>query len=125
MSKLKEFWEIESARRCPVCKSQEIKSVMVNGLPYGECQKCGTRFKNYGFSWLELLYTFLGVLLVEVLLVKVVIPNNINRITAMMVIILLFIILRELLAFVIYLIFGKTKVTVVREKASVKKEGGE
>ncbi|MBO4538329.1 MAG: hypothetical protein IKX74_04325 [Erysipelotrichaceae bacterium] len=117
MNKLKEFWEIESARRCPVCKSEDIKSVMVDGLPYGECQKCGTHFKNYGFSWLELLYTFLGVVLTELLLVKVFIPNNVNRITTMVVVILLFIVVRETLAFVIYLIFGKTKVTVAKHSA--------
>ncbi|MCR5066492.1 MAG: hypothetical protein K6A14_00335 [Erysipelotrichaceae bacterium] len=121
MSKLKEFWEIESGRRCPVCKSEEIKSVMVKGMPYGECRKCKTRFKNYGFSWLELLYTFLGILMVEVLMVKVFLPNNVNRVIIAVVMVVLFIILRELLAFAIYLVFGKTKVTIVREKHPLEK----
>ena len=121
MSRFKEFWQIESGMRCPVCKSEEIKNVIIDGLPCGECRKCKTRFKNYGFSWLELLYTFISIVLVEALMIKVFLPNNINRITTLIVMVVLVILFKELLAYAVYALFGKTKVTVVREKIKVRK----
>jgi len=121
MSKFKEFWQIESGMRCPVCKSEEIKNVMVDGMPCGECRKCKTRFKNYGFSWLELLYTFVGIAMVETLMLKVFLPNNINKVTTLIVMVVLVILFKEVLAFAVYALFGKTKVTIVKERIKVKK----
>ena len=48
-------------------------------------------------------------------------PNKVNRVIIAVVMVVLFIILRELLAFAIYLVFGKTKVTIVREKHPLEK----
>ena len=123
MSKFREFWQIESGMRCPVCKGEDIKSITgKDGIPVGECRHCKTQFRSYGFSWLELGLTLLTIVLVEALMVKVFIPNNINRYATLTVMILLVIVLRELLAFVVYLLFGKTKVKILKEKHKNKGE---
>lgn len=121
MSKIKEFWEIENGVRCPHCKSTDVKNVTSReGMPYTECRHCKTRFTNYSFNWLNMGLTLATVIILEVLMIYVFLPLKMNRGLIIGLMIVLVIVLKEVLAFLVYLLFDKTKVNIIKEKTDRK-----